>query len=55
MPLVEIYMYLSFAAATAVMIFLPGLSVFLTVSHSITQGWRRALATAAGVMVEVYV
>lgn len=40
--------YLAFAAATAVMIALPGPSVLLTVAHGLALGWRKALLTAAG-------
>ena len=44
----EIQVYLAFAAATAVMIALPGPSVLLTVAHSISFGWQPALSTVAG-------
>jgi homoserine/homoserine lactone efflux protein len=44
----ELHVYLAFVAATAVMIALPGPSVVLTVAHSISFGWRRAIATVAG-------
>lgn len=44
----EPHIFLAFAAATAIMIALPGPSVLLTVAHSITFGWQRALATVAG-------
>ena len=40
--------YLAFVLATAIMIALPGPSVLLTVAHSLSFGWRRALATVAG-------
>ena len=41
--------------ATAIMISLPGPSVLLTVAHSITFGWQRALATVAGATMGVTV
>ena len=44
----ETQVYLAFVVATAVMIALPGPSVLLTVAHSISFGWRRALFTVAG-------
>lgn len=44
----ETHLYLSFVVATAIMISLPGPSVLLTISHSISHGWRRALVTVAG-------
>ncbi len=44
----EFHIYLAFVAATAIMIVLPGPSVLLTVAHSISFGWQRALATVAG-------
>jgi homoserine/homoserine lactone efflux protein len=44
----ELHAYLAFVAATAVMIALPGPSVALIVAHSISYGWRRAIATVAG-------
>jgi homoserine/homoserine lactone efflux protein len=40
---VELNVFLSFAAATAVLIMLPGPSVLLTVAHSLTFGWKQAL------------
>ena len=44
----ELHIYLTFVVATVIMIALPGPSVLLTVAHSITFGWRHALATVAG-------
>lgn len=44
----ELHVYLAFVAATAIMIVLPGPSVLLTVAHSISFGWQRALSTVAG-------
>jgi homoserine/homoserine lactone efflux protein len=44
----ELHVYLAFVVATAIMIALPGPSVLLTVAHSISFGWQRALATVAG-------
>ncbi|MBF0377679.1 MAG: LysE family transporter [Desulfamplus sp.] len=44
----ELHVYLAFVIATTIMIALPGPSVFLTVSHSISFGWQRALSTVSG-------
>lgn len=44
----ELHIYLAFILATIIMIALPGPSILLTVSHSISFGWQRALATVAG-------
>jgi len=44
----ELHVYLAFVVATAIMIALPGPSVLLTVAHSISFGWQRALSTVAG-------
>lgn len=44
----ELNVYLAFVAATVVMIFLPGPSVLLTIAHSISYGWQRAISTVAG-------
>lgn len=44
----DLNVYLAFIAATVVMIFLPGPSVLLTIAHSISYGWRRAISTVAG-------
>ena len=44
----ELQVYLAFVAATSIMILSPGPSVLLTVAHSISFGWQRALATVAG-------
>ena len=44
----ELHVFLAFVIATAIMISLPGPSVLLTVAHSISFGWRPALATVAG-------
>lgn len=44
----ELHLYLAFVAATMIMIALPGPSVILTVAHSISYGWRPALATVGG-------
>ena len=44
----ELQVYLAFIVATTVMIALPGPSVLLTVAHSISFGWKHALATVAG-------
>lgn len=44
----ELHVYLAFVVATTIMIALPGPSVLLTVAHSISFGWKHALATVAG-------
>lgn len=44
----ELHVYLAFVIATTIMIALPGPSVLLTVAHSISFGWRPAIATVAG-------
>ena len=44
----ELHVYVAFVVATAIMIALPGPSVLLTVAHSISFGWQRALVTVAG-------
>lgn len=51
----ELHIYFAFVISTAVMISLPGPSVLLTVAHSITFGWQRALATVAGATMGVAV
>lgn len=44
----ELPVYLAFVIATTIMISLPGPSVLLTVAHSISFGWKPAIATVAG-------
>ena len=44
----ELHVYLAFVVATAIMIALPGPSVFLTVAHSISFGWKHALSNVGG-------
>lgn len=44
----ELHVYLAFVVATTIMIALPGPNVLLTVAHSISFGWQRALSTVAG-------
>jgi homoserine/homoserine lactone efflux protein len=44
----ELHVYVAFVVATTIMILLPGPSVLLTVAHSLSFGWRRALFTVAG-------
>src|ERR1041385_1238057 len=39
----------AFAAATAVLLVIPGPTVLLVVSYALGQGWRTALPTAIGV------
>ncbi len=51
--MMDLNLYIAFFAATTVMILLPGPSVMLTVAHSISFGWRRALATVTGATVGV--
>ena len=41
-------LYLTFVAATTIMILLPGPSILLTVAHAMAFGGRRALLTVAG-------
>jgi len=51
----ELHVYLAFVLATSIMIALPGPSVLLTVAHSISFGWQRALSTVAGATVGIAV
>lgn len=51
----ELEVFLAFAVATAIMISLPGPSVLLTVAHSVSFGWRPALATVTGTVAGVAV
>lgn len=51
--MMDLNLYIAFFAATALMILLPGPSVMLTVAHSISFGWRRALATVTGATIGV--
>jgi homoserine/homoserine lactone efflux protein len=51
----EINIFLAFVAATMVMILSPGPSVLLTIAHSISYGWQRAISTVAGATVGVAV
>jgi len=44
----QLDVYIAFFIATSIMILFPGPSVLLTVSHSLSFGWQRALATVAG-------
>ncbi len=44
----ELHVYFAFVIAASIMIALPGPSVLLTVAHSISFGWQRAIATVAG-------
>lgn len=44
----ESHIYFAFVVATIIMIALPGPSVLLTVAHSISFGWQRAIVTVAG-------
>lgn len=44
----EFHIFIAFATATSIMIALPGPSVILTIAHSISFGWRPAIATVAG-------
>ena len=45
----DIATYFAFAAASVVLLMIPGPTVLLVVSYALTQGRRVALATAAGV------
>ncbi len=51
----ELHVFVTFVVATVIMIALPGPSVLLTVAHSISFGWQRALATVAGATVGIAV
>ncbi len=51
----ELHLYIAFFIATTVMISLPGPSVLLTVAHSISFGWKHAIATVAGATVGIAV
>jgi threonine/homoserine/homoserine lactone efflux protein len=51
--MMDFNLYIAFFAATTIMILLPGPSVMLTVAHSISFGWRRALATVMGATIGV--
>ena len=51
----ELQMLIAFVLATSIMIALPGPSVLLTVAHSISFGWQRAIATVAGATVGIAV
>ena len=44
----ELKVYFAFVVATFILIWLPGPSVLLTVAHSISFGWHRALITVSG-------
>lgn len=44
----ELHIYLAFIVATTIMIALPGPSVLLTVTHSISFGWKHGISTVAG-------
>ncbi len=44
----DIHIFLAFVLATSIMIALPGPSVILTVAHSISFGWKPAIATVGG-------
>lgn len=48
-------MFLTFIAATSLMIALPGPSILLTVAHSLSFGWRYSLYTAMGATIGVSV
>ena len=41
--------WIAFAAASAVLLIIPGPTILLVVSYSLGQGWRSALPVAAGV------
>ncbi len=51
--MMDLNLYIAFFVATAIMILLPGPTVMLTVAHSISFGWRRALATVTGATIGV--
>ena len=41
--------WLAFAAASAILVLIPGPTVLLVVSYALGQGWRTALPMAVGV------
>src|SRR5215467_3122528 len=41
--------WLAFAAASTILLLIPGPTVLLVVSYALGQGWRSALPTAVGV------
>lgn len=41
--------WLAFAAASAVLLIIPGPTILLVVSYALGQGWRSALPVATGV------
>jgi threonine/homoserine/homoserine lactone efflux protein len=41
--------WLAFAAASTILLVIPGPTVLLVVSYALGQGWRTALPTAVGV------
>ncbi len=51
--MMDLDLYIAFFVATTIMILLPGPTVMLTVAHSISFGWRRALATVTGATIGV--
>ncbi len=51
--MMDLNLYIAFFVATPIMILLPGPTVMLTVAHSISFGWRRALATVMGATIGV--
>ena len=51
--MMDLNLYIAFFVATTIMILLPGPTVMLTVAHSISFGWRRALATVTGATIGI--
>jgi len=51
--MMDLNLYIAFFVATTIMILLPGPTVMLTVAHSMSFGWRRALATVAGATIGI--
>ena len=45
----SVEIWLAFAAASAVMLLIPGPTILLVVSYALGQGWRAALPLAVGV------
>ena len=45
--------YIAFVVATIILIAIPGSSVLLTVAHSISFGWKRAIVTVTGATIGV--
>ena len=49
----DLHTYFAFVVATIILIAIPGPSVLLTVAHSISFGWKRAVVTVTGATIGV--